>query len=455
MVLSEKEITKRAIKYLREYYRFRDRHLDSFFEARTEQVTQSGIIADGLIRFKKTDGTYFVASIEATSIAKEEEIRYRRLNRLLLWDSAAAALLLTALLMAFLYYSQFLKTYYGDPSAFWSMAILSLMVFFGGAWLLLSRLRRYRYIYSIEQFRQYDVDEQWIAYDSSIFPDYGNKYHEEIKRQCLKWGIGLLQIDDHQVHPVMTPSREGEFGARKKADFFKGGTIIPKLSSKNFAQQIMRYRKGAFNQIFLLIGGLVILGVIFNQFNHESPYNYWDKERLVKQAELIDEIGPEENIPWVTPEFVVPFNRKVKPYLDKNVTIFVRQPQDSSKQHIAPKVFVLTDNQQVKKYSTPKQAASCKGIPGKPGDDFIIQFGAYKSMAHAHRRIKLLNRVGITADIYSCGCLGSNVRLNCVIYVVPYGNPEAAFKKMKTFQQLLTDKHIPVEEIWLRSVKEL
>ncbi len=451
MNLSEKEIALRAIRYLREYYRFRDRHLDSFFESKTGQVTQSGIIADGYIKFKKTDGNYFVATIESTSLAKEEEIRYRRLNRLLLWDSLAVAILSSAIMMGGLYYGQYLVSFYGTDHEFWSMAILSFLVFWGSFWLILSQFRRYRYIYSIEQFRQYSVDEQWIAYDASIFPSHHNKYLTELKRQCLKWGIGLLKIENDQIHPIMTPSREGEFGVRKKADFFKGGSIVPKLSAKGFTHQIMKYRKGAFNQFFLMGIGLFILGFVYSRFSKESPYTYWDKEKLIKQAEIVDEIGPEEYISWVKPEFVLPFNNKVKPYLDQEVTIFVQHHESTPKN---PKVFVLTDN---KKLNHQKQKAppSCKGIPGSVGDDFIIQFGAYRKLANAKYRVKRLNEAGITADIYSCGCLGSNVRLNCVLFVYPYHNPDVAFKKMKSFEKMLIKNKINVEEIWLRSVKEL
>lgn len=451
MYLSEKEIALRAIRYLREYYRFRDRHLDSFFEARTSQVTQSGIIADGLIKFKKTDDTYFVATIESTSVAKEEEIRYRRLHRLLAWDAIATATISTSILMGLLYYGKYLVSIYGSNYEFWSMVIVSFLVFFGLFWLVLSRFRRYRYIYSIEQFRQYSVDEQWIAYDNAIFPDYHNKYLKELKRQCLKWGIGLLKIEGDQIHPIMTPSREGEFGARKKEDFFKGGSIIPKLSAKSFSQQIMKYRKGAFNQFFLIMAGLVILGLIFSKFDQESPYTYWDQERLIKQAEIVDEIGPEEYVSWVKPKFVIPFNDKVKPYLDQDVTIFVQHHTSTPN---TPKVFVLTDNKNLK-LKNHQAPASCKGIPGSTGDDFIIQLGAYRSLANAQRRVKLLNEAGITTDIYSCGCLGSNVRLNCVLYVHPYHIPDTAFRKMKSFEKMLIKSQIPVEEIWLRSVREL
>lgn len=452
MNLSEKEIALRAIRYLREYYRFRDRHLDSFFESRTSQVTQSGIIADGFIKFKKTDGTFFVSTIESTSVAKKIEIRYRRLNRLLLWDSVALAIVSTALMMAAIYYAKYLVPIYGSNQEFWSIVVLSFLLLSGLFWLLLSQFRRYRYIYSIEQFRQYFVDEQWIAYDASIFPGQNNKYLKELKRQCLKWGIGLLKIDNISTHPIMTPSREGEFGARKKENFFKGGSIVPKLSTKSFANQIMKYRKGAYNQFFLMAIGLLILGLIFSKFHKESPFTYWDKERLIKQAEIVDDIGPEEYISWVKPEFVVPFNDKVKPYLDQDVTIFVQHQETT---HNSPKVFVLTDNQNARKYRPTETGGTCKGIPGSHGDDFIIQLGAYSNHANAKRRVKLLNEVGITADIFSCGCLGSNIRLNCVLYVHPYDNPDAAFKKMKAFEQVLIKSETPVEEIWLRSVKEL
>ncbi len=451
MILTENHIKEEALKYLREYYKYRDRHPEGFFETKSSQVTQSGIIADGLISFKQMDNTVFTATIEATSIAKEEEIRYRRLNKLLALDALTASFMATALLMVLLYSSKILVPIIGNYYAFGSLVFLALFGFFFLAWLVLSRFRRYRYIYSIEQFRQYEVDEQWIAYDASIFPDYGNTFHDELKKQCYKWGIGLLQVKPNSIYALITPSRDGEFGKRTKEAFFKSGTIIPKLSSSSFAKQIMRYRKGAFNQFFIMAAALLILGFVSFRFYQESPYEYWDVERLNQQAQVVDDFGPEELNSWVEPEYITPFQEKVKPYLSSNATIFVQKTKTK-----APKVFVLTDSKFSKKYQPiNNQNLSCNGIPGADDDDFIIQLGAYKSTQNARHRIKELNEVGITAEIYGCGCLGSKSQLNCVLFVHAYAIPDQAIKKMKAFEKKLTNSAVPVGEIWIRPVKKL
>lgn len=453
MNLSEKEIGRLALNYLREYYRYRERHPDGFFEIKTNQVTQSGIIADGLIRFKQVDKSVFESTVEATSMAKEEEIRYRRLDRLLVIDALTIGLLFSAVLMAYLYFSRFLESYLGRYFAFWSMAFWGMLAFGVVAWLLLSRLHRYRYIYSIEQFRQYAVDEQWIAYDVDIFPGYKNKYLEELKAQCLKWGIGILKIENNQVYPLMTPSRDSNFQNRQKVDFFQEGTMVPKLlSPKDFLKQINKFRRGSFNKIFIVLFATGLLSYVFYQFHLESPVDYWEVEDLERRAEIDDELGPEIN-EWVAPEFVIPFNDKVKPYLNRNVTIFVKETTDATHRS-TPKVLVLTDND-LKRFQPMSEGESCKGIPGSRSDDFIIQLGAYRSKSNAKRRVKLLNEVGITADIYNCGCLGSTVKLHCVIYVHAYVTPESGFQKMNSFKRILENGNIPVEEIWLRSVREL
>ncbi len=450
MILSEKHIRDEALKYLREYYKYRDRHPEGFIESKTSQVTQSGVIADGLISFKQVDNSTFTATVEATSIAKEEEIKYRRLNRLLGLDALTVSFIASAILLVLLQTGKALVPIIGNYYAFGSLVILSLFGFFFLAWLILSRFRRYRYIYSIEQFRQYEVSEQWIAYDVSIFPNYGNKYHDELKNQCYKWGIGLLQVNSNSVYALITPSRTGEFGKRNKEAFFKSGTIIPKLSSSTFAKQIMRYRKGAFNQFFIIAASLLILGFVSYRFYQESPVEYWDLERMKQQAQIVDDFGPEELNNWVDPEYVLPFQEKVKPYLDSKATIFVQKSQSKE-----PKVFVLTENRHTKKYQTNNTGLSCKGIPGTLTDNYIIQLGAYQSKKNARLRIRSLNEVGITAEIYGCGCLGSKNQLSCVIYVHTDPSFDVAMARIKTFEQQLTNSQIPIGEIWIRSVKKL
>ncbi len=82
---------------------------------------------------------------------------------------------------------------------------------------LFHSLARYRYIYAIEQFKQFHADEQWVAFAVNTFSGTdldrretrrGRHYLRELKKQCIRYGIGLLEVEDRQTARIIySPSR--------------------------------------------------------------------------------------------------------------------------------------------------------------------------------------------------------------------------------------------------------
>ncbi|MDO8367853.1 MAG: hypothetical protein Q7T20_13715, partial [Saprospiraceae bacterium] len=75
----------------------------------------------------------------------------------------------------------------------------------------------YRYIFAIQQFKQYFADEQWVAIAEDVFPSPIDPYLLELRNQCVYNGIGLAIVPlEGMVRKVIDPSRLGIFGKDRK-----------------------------------------------------------------------------------------------------------------------------------------------------------------------------------------------------------------------------------------------
>jgi hypothetical protein len=86
---------------------------------------------------------------------------------------------------------------------------------------LFRRLPRYRYIYAIEQFKQYRANDQWVAYSYDVFSVRDEKRRLELVRQCTRYGFGLLEITaQRKAKLVLAPSRAEYFVPKQRATQF-------------------------------------------------------------------------------------------------------------------------------------------------------------------------------------------------------------------------------------------
>lgn len=195
----------------------------TYLDARYDVEYGKDIIADVYIAYPDRDGELFEATVEATSHQKKEEVCYDVQTKLLRWDAAAFSIVSASALFLLLYWR-------GDYQldSLQGFVLFLLFVLLTGIGILLfewicktwfTALDRYHYIYAVEQFKRYFVNEQWIAIGTDVFVDEtvgeeeiaeGSNSPEllELKDQCIKNGIGLIEVKE-DLTPVilMTPER--------------------------------------------------------------------------------------------------------------------------------------------------------------------------------------------------------------------------------------------------------
>lgn len=222
--LSEDDIKRAFVPFLRKFYKDRYAILHGSVQSTLDNRSEEGYIADGKIQFVKKDDPdsdkreLFTATFEATSLDKADEVKFRRNDTYLAWDSAAFAAMFTAgfYVLSFLFREQFLH------SLGWAgnlgLLIGAFLMFFSGWFFVVRGWKKYRYIYAIEQFKHYFADEQWVVLAEDVFPSAHDPYLAELKNQCVFNGFGLaiVQTFDRQVRPVATPSRLGIYGKDRR-----------------------------------------------------------------------------------------------------------------------------------------------------------------------------------------------------------------------------------------------
>ena len=88
-------------------------------------------------------------------------------------------------------------------------------------------LRKKRYIYAIEQFKQYEATEQWIALGEDVFESHLVKDFVELREQCVDNGFGLVMVDKNlDVQMLITPARDAVIENRKGLVFEDQGRIV-------------------------------------------------------------------------------------------------------------------------------------------------------------------------------------------------------------------------------------
>ncbi len=216
-MLTEDDIKVTFLPFLKEFYKYRYEYRPDSVHTELDNVSAGGLVADGMVSFRKNDGSPFVCTYEATSADKAEEVKYSLNTVYFTWDCVAFGAVVAAVSYAIAYASRlaWLKSlqWSGNLGFIMGMGVIG---FF--SWYFLMRSwKKYRYIYAIEQFKQYFADEQWVAIAEDVFPAPTDPYLLELKNQCTYNGFGLAVVPEKgQIRVLATPSRLGMYGKDRR-----------------------------------------------------------------------------------------------------------------------------------------------------------------------------------------------------------------------------------------------
>lgn len=379
MTISENDIKKAALAFLKIHYRYRPRSGD--VKWKLDMITPDGIVADGVFSFLDEDEQPFLATFEATSFVTRDEVKYRFMYRAMVWDGLALSCIIVGLVVSYLFGTGAIDVV---NWGIWGGAlrlvgsILSILAIY----VFMNRFRhRYRYIYAIEQFKRYHADEQWVAIGSDVFPNTDDKYLRELREQCIIGGFGLVSIQpDFDAQLLITPARVSLYGETRQAvDFitesqwmkrFRGSRwvrgwnkvrgvlpgvkqklpqigeklqggyekVLPELTKRlpvvqamtgrgvllnrrEFVNSLQRYRRGYWMQIALTTIGLTLIGGLFFNELLKAELIVLDNKKYLEEEDLsalVVNSAPEPEEYLVDTPYVAPYGEGGLTYLDED-----------------------------------------------------------------------------------------------------------------------------------------
>jgi len=420
--LSENIIKKAALSFFKTYYKFRPR------VGRTKSTldleTSDGIIIDGSLTFQQEDGTTFLATFETTSLETKNEVIFKIQSKVLLWDSLAISFLLTSLVVSYgFYYNHFTVKQIG-----WLGSISLLVGIFGITFLayqyLFQWLKRYRYIYAVEQFKKYHADEQWIAIAEDVFKEPTNVYLKELKDQCVTNGFGLIVVNDElETQVLITPSRQELFGQKRSAMSFSSrdmainrsylekfkfwlNNTLSKIPTQKSNKSLSRYQRSYWNQMLLSLISLFMISVILFKEAQEVEIDYVNEKEYEKiLSKKAEDTQPETKDFIIDTPFVESSKSKAQPYIlvtedDESEEEFTEKganPEIANKEYQNIEILISTLDGEYVTYD-------CERFFNYTGTKFLIQEGVYLSLEKARESIEKLNKRGINANCMWNGC---------------------------------------------------
>lgn len=335
--LSENNIKRVSLSFLKSYYRYRPRTGKTTLQLNMRGA--GGIIVDGYLSFPQEEGPDFIATVESTSYMTRDEVRYQLHHSRITWDGVAVSLLVLAVALGTAHVTQLISIPVMGGWLLWLLGLAFTAFLLTMAYRLLFRgWRRYRYIYAVEQFKRYHADEQWIAIGEDVFPSSEDPYFRELREQCIFNGFGLIVVDqDLRCKVHITPSRTDLFSRRREAiEFFsldeltrrleqtvqktglrsRLGRFLP-VSGRPAAGELQRYRPQHTHQLLVsLIAGLLI-GAIFFLEMEEEPVRVVDEATYQEQVTRRQQSTAEEPEGYLLDSAALrPFEQETESYLE-------------------------------------------------------------------------------------------------------------------------------------------
>jgi hypothetical protein len=403
-----------------------------------DRIHSSGVIVDGYLEFPKDDGISFIATFEATSSNTSSEVKYSLQKYQLLWDSLALGSVFTLLTMLVLWFFNVWSISIG--SAYTGIIlILSFSFFFTSAiHLLIRKLERYRYIYAIEQFKQYHADEQWIAIGKDLFADGTDHYFMELKNQCVKNGFGLVEVDeDESVNLLITPAREDVFGKKRRTLKFMENTSNQSLKNVS-TSNLERYRRPYMAQMATCVLSFAVMSGLFYRQYQARPVDVVFNETAYQDSlsVLSNRLEEEPNVYLYKKQDVALRDKKAKSYEE---TV----PMNVVKAEVGFYVYTPTDGYLI--YDCARA--------GVRGTKYVVQDQVTTVFEQARKRIEQLKTYGLIANAISLSCTESSTKGYCIYYELMFTDEKSANRKALEIKQNLTDLNLPNNNIQLRILK--
>lgn len=474
-ILTEKEVQKISLSALRSYYRFR-------VKADTPELISDvrgtgGIIADVQYSFPLEDGTRFMATLEATALDSKEEVYFKIQKGLLLIDSLAFGFFVTGLLLLLsdIFKWELVVQYSIFTIVIWILA--STLAWGAVFYWLFRKKRRYRYIYAVEQFKQYYANEQWIAISEDVFPDHQNRSFQELREQCILYGFGLIQIDRaRKPHLIITPARKDVFDNRRRRVVFytrkqlerlqRGGAqfagqvkqILGKLPMPSRLQQLsmpsmpqvperlkkisaplnpsdpaylFRFKRSYRNQLVLMGFSLAMVVGVFLKELPQRP------KRFLSQRAYVAEVIAEKESHGPEPVFSMdPYDTIYIEPIDTNVVSYMEL--------IRMEQVLTNDFKQVVQSdilsgmrSDVRDLYDCQQFLNLKTPEYLILEGIYPDFESASQRMSQLLQRSIEVSMLWMRCFGPDQN-QYLLYFEPLQNTQAEAQQLaKKSQQTL------------------
>jgi hypothetical protein len=442
--LSEDTIKRATLSFMKTYYKFRPRVGETIIHY--DMMHPSGVIVDGHLTYPKEDGTPFIATFEATSSASSAEVTFSFQRKQLIWDAIAIGSLSAVVVMFAAWYINLWSI--GQNG--WILPLLATFIIgvlgFLGYQMFFSTAGRYRYIYAIEQFKQYHADEQWIALGDDVFSNGTDPNFAELKMQCVKNGFGLLTVDkDEHINLLITPAREEVFGKKRlelKFEESPSSNYTPTSTLRRLSPQYLgRFSRPYRMQLATLFASVLALSGLFYRSYQLSPIKTVNAQAH-RDSMMLKPSIEEPPFTVVNPEDMPRFNPNEKPY-----------PTDATRVSDPP---ISTENIGLYVYSMQDARYiqyECARLEMQ-GTKYIVQDLTFRKFEDAIARLEYLKTMGLIGNIVSLSC-ALNTRSNdyAVFYELIYADEKSANTKAAEIVEVLSQKGQRSDYIKIRVIQ--
>lgn len=407
------------------------------------------------------EGEDFRATIEATSRDSQHEVRFQLWRSLLKWDSAACAAAFVATGFTALYVQDVLPMKQFALAVWVGFLLVAFLLTAPLFYVLLSPMRRYRYIYAIEQFKQYYADEQWVAIAEDVFSNYhDDRYYLELRGQCIYNGFGLLVVRENKP-PIMqvTPSRQDLFSNRRQLIPLFSQLEINRMAQEDKYPDWLRQFKPRkliniskefkYQMSVCLIALLAVIGVLYLE-SQDRPIKVLEYDEYLAEMDnarqenrfniMPDSIRPNQymiDTPFVWPP---PYRKDEQAYLSLGLTatsppgpvpLLEPETQDAGFIMAFPGVAGLIT------YDCSRLRIG--------GDAFVVQEGIYSSYSQAAGRIAELASYGLETSGLWLGCFQDEGRSYIVFFGPVFRGAAEAGRALKEYETQLGDNVLDIK----------